>query len=49
MKFDHDDFDRQFNQTRKLAFGAFIVNGIIAIGILGAIVWVAAHFLAKVW
>lgn len=43
------DFEKHFNQTRKFAIGAFIVNGIIALGILGAIVWVAAHFLAKVW
>jgi len=36
----------------KVALGmccGILVWGVVVVGILGAIVWVAAHFLAKVW
>lgn len=46
----HDfDFDKEFNRTRKLAVGAFIFNGILGLGILGLVIWVAVHFLKKLW
>jgi len=50
------DFDSHFNKIQKqsatvfrVAFVAWIVGALISLALLGGLVYVAIHFLAKVW
>ncbi len=50
------DFDNHFRSIQKrqtsifrVAFIGWIISAIFGLGLLGAIIYVAAHFLAKVW
>jgi hypothetical protein len=50
------DFDSRFNKIQsrsesifKFAFVAWIVSAVLVLAILGGLVYVAIHFLAKVW
>lgn len=54
--FDHDKFDAQFTKTEKsvrrfmgFAIVAWIIGAIISLALLIGIVYVAIHFLQKVW
>lgn len=40
-----DDFDRDFNRTRKLAIVAFIINAVIALALIGFAIWVVVRLL----
>ena len=49
-------FDKRFNDLQKkrtslfgLAFGIWCVWACICLGLLGTVIYVAVHFLAKVW
>ena len=35
-----DEFDRQFNQTRRLAIGIMLVSALVPIGLLVFVGWV---------
>ena len=43
------NFDRSFNRTRRFAFVAVIFNALLGLGLLGLVIWVAAHFLKRYW
>lgn len=50
------DFDNHFRNIQKrqttlfqVAIWAWVVGALLSLGILGAIGYVALHFLAKVW
>ena len=45
MNFNNSDFDR----TKRLATGFFIVWALVVLSGLGLITWAAIHFLSKVW
>ena len=45
----HRTFNKQFNQTRRLAVGGFLVTGVLGIGTVVALVYVAHHFISKIW
>lgn len=46
MLSDMEKFDKQFNQTRKMAIWGAIISGILGIGGLGFIVWVIIKLMA---
>jgi hypothetical protein len=45
----NERFDRHFNQTRRFAIVGALTYGAVWIAILGAVGYVAWHFLQKVW
>jgi hypothetical protein len=45
----HDDFDAQFEQMRRRGTVGAIVSAVGTLAAVSAIVYVAWHFLAKVW
>ena len=44
-----DGFERNHNRVMRYGFLAVIVNAVLNLGLLGAGIWVAVHFLKKVW
>jgi hypothetical protein len=48
-KMDFDRFERNHNRAMRFGFLAVIVNAALGLGLLGTIIWVAAHFLKKIW
>lgn len=40
MKKQNDDFDKEFERTRKMMWVFFVVNLLIGLGVLGFIGWV---------
>jgi hypothetical protein len=46
---DFDRFERNHNRAMRFGFLAVIVNAALGLGLLGTIIWVAAHFLKKIW
>ena len=44
-----ENFDRSFKRTRRFAFVAVIFNALLGLGLLGLVIWVAAHFLKRYW
>lgn len=56
MSFSNSDFDRHFARTEKLArrtfkaaLVAWVLYALLVVGLMGAAVFVAIHFLSKVW
>ena len=47
--FNNDDFDKQFNRTRKMIVVFAVVNAAIALALTAGFVWVAWHFISKFW
>ena len=47
--FSNKDFDKRFNRTSKMIGIFFVVNAVLAVAIIGGIVWVAWHFISKFW
>ena len=47
--FNSDDFDKQFNRTRKMIGIFAVVNAAIALVLTVGVVWVAWHFISKFW
>lgn len=41
-----EDFDKRFNQTRKMAIWGSIIIGILSISGVGFIIWVIIKFMA---
>lgn len=44
--FDDKEFNRRFNQTRRLAIGGMIVSAAVSLGVLGFAGWVIVKLLA---
>jgi hypothetical protein len=47
--FDLNDFNKNFNRTRRFIYVIWAVSVIGSLAFTGALVWVAWHFLSKVW
>ncbi len=47
--FDFKDFDKRFNRTRKAIYVVWAISVIGSLALAGGLVWVAWHFLSKVW
>jgi hypothetical protein len=43
------DMDKKFNKTKNTFITIWIISALISLGFLGAIIFVAMHFVAKVW
>jgi hypothetical protein len=53
---NNDDFDKHFNETTKMvragmkvAVFVWLAAGLVGLSLLGGAVYVAVHFLNKVW
>lgn len=44
-----NDFDKQFNKTKKRVIAVSIILSLIKLAIIGLIIYVVIHFLGKVW
>ena len=47
--FNSNDFNKQFNRTRKMIGIFAVVNAAIALVLTAGVVWVAWHFISKFW
>lgn len=43
------DFDKEFNKTVRRVWILAAINSLIGLGVLGVIVYVAVHFIKKLW
>lgn len=46
---DMSNFDKQFNRPTILIYVVSAIIAVLSISLLGGSVWVAWHFLSKVW
>lgn len=44
-----NDFDKEFKRTRRFIFTVWIVGATVGLLAFAGLIYVAAHFLAKVW
>lgn len=43
------DFDQGFKLAKRGFAFAYLIQAILGLGLVGVVIYVAAHFLAKVW
>lgn len=48
-RFDRDRFDEELDRTERWVKRGIVGGTVLAVAILAALVFVAVHFLAKVW
>jgi len=46
---DFDDFDRGFKKFFAFGFVAWVIFALVDLALLAGVVYVAVHFLSKVW
>jgi hypothetical protein len=46
---NNDDFDKSFNRARNFIIAIWIIGVIGSLPLVGAGIYVAIHFLSKVW
>lgn len=49
MDFDFDKIGKKVDGIHKMALIAVPVIGVVSLALVGGIIYVAIHFLAKVW
>lgn len=47
--FNSENFDKQFNRTRKMIGIFAVANAVLGLALTAGIVWVAWHFISKFW
>jgi hypothetical protein len=43
------DMDKKFNKTKNTFITIWIISALVSLGFLGVIIFVAMHFIVKVW